>query len=95
MDQQPKQIQIKIADSELKGSYANLMRVSHTKEEFILDFANVLPQEGGIVTARIITSPGHLKRIIQALQGNLKRYEENFGEIEIAKEPNSQIGFKP
>jgi len=90
-----KEIKIKIGDNELKGVYANLMRVMHTKEEFVLDFANVVfPQEGGIVTARVITSPGHLKRIIRALEENLKRYEEKFGKIEEAKEPETKIGFQ-
>jgi len=91
-----KQIQIKIGDSELKGVYANLMRVTHTKEEFVLDFANLVsPAERGIVTARVITSPGHLKRIIKALEENLKKYEEKFGEIEVAKEPEAKLGFQP
>lgn len=90
-----KEIKIKIGDNELKGAYANLMRVMHTKEEFVLDFANVVfPQEGGIVTARVITSPGHLKRIIKALEENLKNYEEKFGKIEEAKEPETKIGFQ-
>lgn len=91
-----KQVQIKIGDNELKGVYANLMRVTHTKEEFVLDFANIIsPAEGGIVTARVITSPGHLKRIIKALTENMKRYEEKFGQIEEAKEPETKIGFQP
>lgn len=94
MNHQGKQIQIRINDNELKGVYANLMRVMHTKEEFILDFANVvLPEEGGIVTARVITNPGHLKRIIKALEENLKNYEEKFGKIEEAEEPSRKIGF--
>ena len=91
-----KEIKIKIGDNELKGVYANLMRVTHTKEEFVLDFVNVVsPAEGGIVTARVITSPGHLKRIIKALEENLKKYEDKFGEIEEAKEPEAKIGFQP
>lgn len=90
-----KQIQIKINDNELKGVYANFMRVTHTKEEFVLDFANVAYlEEGGIITARVITSPGHLKRIIQALENNLKIYEEKFGKIETAKEPETKMGFQ-
>jgi len=90
-----KEIKIKIGDNELKGAYANLMRAMHTKEEFVLDFANVVsPQEEGIVTARVITSPGHLKRIIKALEGSLRKYEEKFGKIEEAKEPETKIGFQ-
>ena len=81
-----KGLNIKIADEELKGRYSNLLRITHTREEFILDFINVVPPQA-IVTARIATSPGHLKRIIQALNDNMRRYESAHGEIEQAPEP--------
>jgi hypothetical protein len=79
-------INIQISDEELKGRYSNLLRIAHTREEFILDFINVVPPQG-VVTARIVASPGHLKRIIEALRQNLQRYEANFGEIREAPEP--------
>jgi hypothetical protein len=79
-------LNVKISDDELKGRYSNLLRIAHTREEFILDFINLLPPQG-IVTARIITSPGHLKRIIRALSANLDRYEQSFGPIQEAAEP--------
>ena len=79
-------VEVKIGDEELKGRYSNLLRITHTREEFILDFINLVPPQG-IVTARIVTSPGHLKRILQALTANLTRYEETFGVIEEAPEP--------
>ena len=88
------QIQIKITDDILRGAYANAMSVAHTKEEFILDFMTVIPhQRAGTVSARILTSPGHLKRIISALQENLKKYEGSFGKVDIADAPGSEIGF--
>lgn len=91
---QPKQLQIKISDDILKGVYANAMQVMHTKEEFVLDFMNLSPHQGvGIVNARVIMSPGHLKRVIVALQDNLAKYENQFGKIEEAQAP-SEIGFK-
>ena len=79
---------VKITDDELKGRYANLVRITHTREEFILDFINMVPPQGA-VTARVITSPGHLKRLIRALSGNLKLYEERFGPVQEAPEPQS------
>jgi len=79
-------VSIKIADDELKGRYSNLLRITHTREEFILDFINLVPPQG-MVCARIITSPGHMKRIVRALAANLSRYEESFGPIEEAQEP--------
>lgn len=80
------QINIKIDDEELKGRYSNLLRITHTREEFILDFIHMVPPQG-IVTARIATSPGHLKRIIGALSANLKRYEDAHGEVQAAPDP--------
>jgi hypothetical protein len=88
MAEPKKGLNIKIADDELKGRYSNLLRITHTREEFILDFINVVPPQA-IVTARIATSPGHLKRIIHALNDNLKRYETAYGEIHQAPEPVS------
>lgn len=82
------ELNIKIADEELKGRYSNLLRITHTREEFILDFINLVPPQG-VVTSRIVTSPGHMKRIIRALRGNLSRYEETFGTVEEAPEPTT------
>lgn len=89
--QQNQQIQVKISDDILKGTYANMMQVMHTKEEFVLDFMNLLPPNG-IVSSRVIISPGHMKRIIAALSENMKNYEKAFGSITAAEEP--KIGFK-
>ncbi|HEV7518231.1 MAG TPA: DUF3467 domain-containing protein [Thermoanaerobaculia bacterium] len=79
-------LNVKISDEELKGRYSNLLRITHTREEFILDFINLVPPQG-IVTARLVTSPGHLKRIIGALSANLARYEQTYGLIQEAPEP--------
>ena len=72
------------------GVYSNNMVVSHTKEEFILDFLMVAPPAGA-VTARVVVSPGHMKRILSALQDNVSKYEKNFGNIQIAEEPKGKI----
>lgn len=80
------ELNVKITDDELKGRYSNLLRVTHTRDEFILDFINVVPPQG-IVSARIVTSPGHLKRIIRALSNNLAHYEQSHGTISEAPEP--------
>jgi hypothetical protein len=91
---QNQQINIKIEDAVMKGVYANAMGVSHSKEEFVLDFMNIFPyQRAGIITARVITSPGHMKRIYKALEENMKKYEQQFGKIEEAAGPEG-IGFR-
>ncbi|MCL5291310.1 MAG: DUF3467 domain-containing protein [Actinobacteria bacterium] len=75
------EIKVKVPDDMLRGVYANQMMVTHTKEEFLMDFINFFPPEG-VVTARVIVSPGHLRRIVTALQENIAKYETNYGPIE-------------
>jgi hypothetical protein len=82
-----KEIPIKIPDDVLRGVYANQMVVAHTREEFLLDFINLFPP-GGVVNARILVSPGHLKRMIRALEDNLARYEAQFGPVAEAAPPH-------
>ena len=74
------------------GAYANNMFVTHTREEFIMDFLMVMPP-AGTVTARVITSPGHMKRIIAALQDNMQKYEQAFGEQQPAAAPQGSNQF--
>ena len=86
-------IQIKAGDAEIKGAYSNMMEIKHGKEEFCLDFLSIFPPVGAL-SARIIMSPGHLKRMIKALQESLQRYEDNFGNVEQAVEPERpSLGF--
>jgi len=89
---QTQQLQIKVKDDDLKGAYSNLMQIIHTKEEFVFDFfLNAPPQ--GMLTSRVVVSPGHAKRIAAALSENVKKYEEKFGKIEAAEMPEEKIGF--
>jgi hypothetical protein len=89
---EPKQMQIRAKDEDLKGVYANSMMVTHTRDEFCLDFVNMFNPP--ILTARIITSPTHLKRMIATLQENMQRYEEQFGEIQSAQAGENSLGFQ-
>lgn len=91
--QSQQQIQVKASDEMLKGQYANMVQVGHTGEEFVLDFMNLLPPAGQLVS-RIVVSPSHYKRLLAAMQENLKRYEDEFGTISLAVVPEKKIGFK-
>ena len=81
-----REIQIKISDEILRGAYANQMVVRHSREEFVLDFINVCPPEG-VVNARVVVSPGHLKRMIAALSENLARYEQRCRAVAVSEAP--------
>ena len=87
-----KEIQVKFPDNLQGGVYANNMVISHTKEEFIMDFLMVAAPAGS-VTSRVIVSPGHVKRIVAALHENITKYETMFGEIQLSEEPKANIGF--
>ncbi len=85
--------EIKIADNIPGAEYANAMQVNHNKDEFHMLFLNILGASGR-VTGKIITSPGHYKRIIAAMKDNLEKYEKEHGEIKESVGPGKEIGFK-
>ncbi len=74
------QVQINASDEVARGRYSNNMLVSHTREEFILDFLLTAPN-GTQLVSRVMVSPGHMKRVLSALADNMQKYETNFGEV--------------
>src|SRR3954471_10442027 len=77
------QIQIDVDETTAQGSYSNLVLINHNENEFVLDFAYIQPSAPRArVRARIISSPRHTKRLLRALEHNVRRYEERFGRIE-------------
>jgi hypothetical protein len=88
-----KKIDIKVDEHIALGQYSNLAAIRHTKEEFIFDYAFIFPDGPmGKLVSRIILSPAHAKRFMEALDANIKKYEENFGPIIPAEAPPS-VGF--
>ncbi len=89
MEQQPQQakqvqIQIQLDDDVAQGMYVNLALVNHTETEFTIDVMYLQPQQPKAkVRGRIISSPKHTKRLLLALQENIRRYEERFGPIDM------------
>ena len=66
------------------GTYSNLAVISHSKTEFIIDFASIMPGfSGPKVQSRIIMAPEHCKRLLGALADNISKYENQFGTIGI------------
>lgn len=76
------EIKVEIDDVTAQGTYANLAFIAHSESEFTIDFIYVQPQgQKAKVRARIISSPGHTKRFLEALQENVKKFEESHGLI--------------
>jgi len=93
-NQKVQQIKISIPEPLKGGVYCNMLHITHTREEFIMDFM-MITQATGTVVSRVIMSPGHMKRTISALQTNLKKYEDSHGTLQEAIEPVEErhIGF--
>ncbi|MFO8232651.1 MAG: DUF3467 domain-containing protein [Longimonas sp.] len=80
------EMNIELTKEEAEGTYANLVMIAHSPEEFILDFIRVVPGvQKARVKSRIIVTPQHAKRLLRALKDNISRYEEAHGAIQ---EPN-------
>ncbi len=93
LPQGEKKIEIKIADNIPGAEYANAMQINHNKDEMHMMFLNIMGGSGR-VTGKIITNPGHFKRMLAAMQDNLKKYEDQFGEVKESVGPtNKEIGF--
>lgn len=91
MAENKKDLKIRLPESLQAGVYSNNTMVSHTKEEFILDYMMMAPN-GGTVVSRVIVSPGHLKRMIHTLQDNLNKYENHFGKVGESNFPTHNVG---
>lgn len=76
------QIQIELPEEEASGTYANLVMISHSPSEFILDFISVMPgAPKAKVVKRMVLTPDHAKRLVNALSENIQRYENENGKI--------------
>jgi len=79
-----KQLNFELKPEVAQGTYSNLAIISHSRSEFIIDFAAMLP---GLpkpeVRSRIVMTPEHCKRLLGALTDNISRYEAQFGPISL------------
>ncbi len=92
--QQPP-INVEIGEKESEGIYANFFLIAHSSSEFIIDCARLLPGlPKAKVFSRIVTTPQHAKLLLNALEENIKKYEERFGKIKVSgKEEIKPFGF--
>ena len=81
------QIQLQLDEQTAQGMYTNLVMLNHSENEFVFDFAFLQPGPPvAKVRARVLSSPRHTKRLLRALQQNVERYEQRFGEISLNDE---------
>lgn len=91
---QAEQNSIELRPEVAMGIYSNLALISHSPTDFVLDFMQMLPgMPCPTVASRIILAPEHAKRLLQALQENVYKYEQEFGKIEMPEGPRTIAPF--
>lgn len=84
--------------ADLEAIYSNFALITHSPSELIVDFARVLPNTPKTrVYARVIMTPINAKLLHNALGENLRKFEEQYGEIKVTPqdfETSRQIGFR-
>jgi hypothetical protein len=90
------QMNIELPEEIAEGVYSNLAIISHSPQEFVIDFIRIMP---GVpkakVKSRIVLTPEHAKRLMKALADNVKKYEQQFGPINDKDMPNLPMNFGP
>jgi hypothetical protein len=94
-EKQPEnQLNIEISEEMAEGQYANLAIITHSHAEFVLDFVNIMPgTPKSKVKSRIILTPQHAKRLMNALKENVKRFESANGTIKDLEEVQLPFNF--
>ena len=90
------QINIELDEQVAQGIYSNLAIINHSVSEFVVDFVNIMPgAPKSKVKSRIILTPQHAKRLVKALNENVKRFEQAHGEIKDYEQPPIPLNFGP
>ena len=88
------QLNIEISEEVSEGTYSNLVIITHSHAEFIVDFVNVMPgTPKSKVKSRIILTPQHAKRFLKALDDNILRFEEAHGKIKDEERVEFPLNF--
>lgn len=82
-EKQGNKLNIEIPEDIAEGTYSNLAIISHSNSEFVVDFVRMVPNvPKAKVKSRVILTPLHAKKLLQALADNVTKYEAQFGEID-------------
>jgi hypothetical protein len=85
---QENQLNIELSEEIAEGIYSNLAIITHSNQEFVLDFIRIMPgTPKAKVKSRIIITPEHAKRFLTALEDNIEKYEAANGRIKAGEEP--------
>jgi len=83
-----KQLSIDLPEEIAEGIYSNFAIISHSQAEFVVDFIRMMPNvPKAKVKSRIVLTPTHAKRLLLALNDNVKKYESLHGKIDQPENP--------
>ncbi|MDE6464046.1 MAG: DUF3467 domain-containing protein [Muribaculaceae bacterium] len=86
---QQKELKIELTPEVAAGHYSNLAVISHSGNEFFIDFISMAPNmPQAKVQSRIVMTPENAKNLLGALNDNIRNYEKTFGEI-VRKQPRN------
>jgi hypothetical protein len=72
---------------QVDAKYSNVVRISHTAGEMVMDFGLILPGDKmAQVVSKVVMSPLGIKLLQRALTDNLAKYEAKFGEVKVPKQ---------
>ncbi|NML22706.1 DUF3467 domain-containing protein [Pseudoflavitalea sp. G-6-1-2] len=92
--EQNNQLNIEISEEVAEGQYANLVIITHSHAEFVVDFVNVMPgTPKSKVKSRVILTPQHAKRFMKALTENVSRFESINGKIQDLEDAQIPMNF--
>ena len=92
------QVNIELPEEQADGTYANFVVITHSHAEFIMDFTRIVPgSPRAKVHSRIIMAPQNAKALLKALENNISRYEQQYGEIKIPGDAGGPgpFGYNP
>ncbi|MCX8028700.1 MAG: DUF3467 domain-containing protein [Brevinematales bacterium] len=77
-----KELQLELPENQDITHYSNLVIISFNEDEFILDFARVMPgNRNPRIVSRVVLNPRNAKRLAGLLSNNIVEYENKFGSI--------------
>lgn len=89
------QMEIELPEEESSGTYSNLVMITHSPSEFILDFIAVMPGVSKAkVVKRMVLTPDHAKRLANALTENVNRFENEHGPISTNQKMDIPFNFR-
>lgn len=66
----------------IEGRYANYYKVGYNALEFLIDFGQYYPDNGGEqIHTRIIMSPVYGRALLETLRESILQYEQTYGTI--------------